>query len=135
MIGIRSAFSIRARGQWPHLEAVYMTAPRSLAEAPRKSLPRGGRPYMTAEGRSSFRPIQPHRIIDQQLALQLPRSCDLRELIARSEDMAMRVHRSSPASRTSFQILPSVAAQSLRFTVARMRSASTRQSVLRAKAS
>src|SRR4029453_441738 len=47
MIGIRSAFSIRARGQWPHLEAVYMTAPRSLAEAPRKSLPRGGRPYMT----------------------------------------------------------------------------------------
>src|SRR4030081_30438 len=48
MIGIRSALSIRARGQWPHLEAVYMTAPRSLAEIPRKLLPRGGRPYMTA---------------------------------------------------------------------------------------
>src|SRR6267378_4170920 len=47
MIGIRSALSIRARGQWPHLEAVYMTAPRSLAEIPRKLLPRGGRPYMT----------------------------------------------------------------------------------------
>src|SRR4030081_1334500 len=47
MIGIRSALSIRARGQWPHLEAVYMTAPRSLAETPRKLLPRGGRPYMT----------------------------------------------------------------------------------------
>src|SRR6267378_4471748 len=31
----------------PHLEAVYMTAPRSLAEIPRKLLPRGGRPYMT----------------------------------------------------------------------------------------
>src|SRR5262245_59954590 len=47
MIGIRSAFSIRARGQWPHLEAVYMTAPRLLAETPRNPLPRGGRPYMT----------------------------------------------------------------------------------------
>src|SRR5262245_14793958 len=47
MIGTRFAFSIRARGQRPHSEAVYMTAPRSLAEAPRKPLPRGGRPYMT----------------------------------------------------------------------------------------
>src|SRR4030095_9903891 len=54
MIGIRSAFSIRARGQWPHLEAVYMTAPRSLAEAPRKSLPRGGRPYMTNQIRTGW---------------------------------------------------------------------------------
>jgi len=35
MIGIRSAISIRARGQWPLLEAVYMTAPRSFAEAPK----------------------------------------------------------------------------------------------------
>src|SRR5262245_19018583 len=42
MIGTRFAFSIRARGQRPHSEAVYMTAPRSLAEAPRKPLPRGG---------------------------------------------------------------------------------------------
>src|SRR4030088_2433986 len=50
MIRIRSALSIRARGQWPHLEAVYMTAPRSLAEIPRKLLPRGGRPYMTCGG-------------------------------------------------------------------------------------
>src|SRR3954447_22164560 len=38
MIGIRSAFSIRARGHWPHLEAVYMTAPRSVCENTKKSL-------------------------------------------------------------------------------------------------
>src|SRR3977135_3639593 len=47
MIGIRSAISIRARGHWPHLEAVYMTAPRSFRRKPKKPLPRGGRPYMT----------------------------------------------------------------------------------------
>src|SRR5579871_4274372 len=47
MIGTRSAISIRARGQRPHLEAVYMTAPRSFAETPKKPLPIGGRPYMT----------------------------------------------------------------------------------------
>src|SRR3954462_3848758 len=38
MIGIRSAFSIRARGHWPHLEAVYMTAPRSVCQNTKKSL-------------------------------------------------------------------------------------------------
>src|SRR6516225_3715106 len=47
MIGIRSAISIRARGQWPLLEAVYMTAPRSVRRNTKKPLPRGGRPYMT----------------------------------------------------------------------------------------
>src|SRR6516162_3942806 len=52
MIGIRSAISIRARGQWPLLEAVYMTAPRSVRRNTKKPLPRGGRPYMTE--RSSF---------------------------------------------------------------------------------
>src|SRR5262245_24865629 len=52
MIGTRFAFSIRARGQRPHSEAVYMTAPRSLAEAPRKPLPRGGRPYMVGQWQS-----------------------------------------------------------------------------------
>src|SRR6185312_12062479 len=61
MIGIRSAFSIRARGQWPHLEAVYMTAPRSLAEIPRKLLPREGRPYMTADGEWRHEPEKPAR--------------------------------------------------------------------------
>src|SRR3979409_1302475 len=50
MIGIRSAISIRARGHWPHLEAVYMTAPRSFRRKPKKPLPRGGRPYMTKIG-------------------------------------------------------------------------------------
>src|SRR6266513_1141144 len=48
MIGIRSAFSIRARGHRPHLEAVYMTAPRSVCRNTKKALPTGGRPYMTA---------------------------------------------------------------------------------------
>src|SRR5437762_334802 len=47
MIGIRSAFSIRARGHRPHLEAVYMTAPRSVCRNTKKALPTGGRPYMT----------------------------------------------------------------------------------------
>src|SRR5438552_2410273 len=46
MIGIRSAFSIRARGHRPHLEAVYMTAPRSVCRNTKKALPTGGRPYM-----------------------------------------------------------------------------------------
>src|SRR5438045_2986382 len=50
MIGIRSAFSIRARGHRPHLEAVYMTAPRSVCRNTKKALPTGGRPYMTAVG-------------------------------------------------------------------------------------
>src|SRR6516162_5335286 len=50
MIGIRSAISIRARGQWPLLEAVYMTAPRSVRRNTKKPLPRGGRPYMTESG-------------------------------------------------------------------------------------
>src|SRR5213076_1307522 len=49
MIGIRSAISIRARGHRPHLEAVYMTAPRSACRNTKKLLPRGGRPYMTKE--------------------------------------------------------------------------------------
>src|SRR6266550_6155010 len=49
MIGIRSAISIRARGHRPHLEAVYMTAPRSACRNTKKLLPRGGRPYMTEE--------------------------------------------------------------------------------------
>src|SRR5256714_14187146 len=46
MIGIRSAFSIRARGHRPHLEAVYMTAPRSVCRSIKKALPTGGRPYV-----------------------------------------------------------------------------------------
>src|SRR3954447_8638351 len=50
MIGIRSAFSIRARGHRPHLEAVYMTAPRSICRNTKKALPTGGRPYMTVVG-------------------------------------------------------------------------------------
>src|SRR5579871_6357813 len=54
MIGTRSAISIRARGQRPHLEAVYMTAPRSFAETPKKPLPIGGRPYMTEEAHALF---------------------------------------------------------------------------------
>src|SRR3954468_9916460 len=49
MIGIRSAFSIRARGHRPHLEAVYMNAPRSVCRNTKKALPTGGRPYMTIE--------------------------------------------------------------------------------------
>src|SRR3954468_2920906 len=47
MIGIRSAISIRARGHRPHLEAVYMTAPRSVRRNTKKPLPKGSRPYMT----------------------------------------------------------------------------------------
>src|ERR1700688_4026565 len=38
MIGIRSAISIRARGQRPHSEAVYMTAPRSVCRTTKKAL-------------------------------------------------------------------------------------------------
>src|SRR4051812_40922461 len=49
MIGIRSAISIRARGHTPHLEAVYMTAPRSVRRNTKKPLPKGSRPYMTKE--------------------------------------------------------------------------------------
>src|SRR3954469_720137 len=54
MIGIRSAFSIRARGHRPHLEAVYMTAPRSVCRNTKKALPTGGRPYMTGVERRSI---------------------------------------------------------------------------------
>src|SRR5205809_141044 len=53
MIGIRSAFSIRARGHRPHLEAVYMTAPRSVCRNTKKALPTGGRPYMTVMERTA----------------------------------------------------------------------------------
>src|ERR1700730_16311835 len=42
MIGIRSAISIRARGQWPLLEAVYMTAPRSTCRNTKKALAERG---------------------------------------------------------------------------------------------
>src|SRR5580700_5024831 len=42
MIGIRSAISIRARGQWPLLEAVYMTAPRSVCRNTKKVLAERG---------------------------------------------------------------------------------------------
>src|SRR5260221_10902314 len=49
MIGARSATSIRASGQRPHSKAVYMTAPRHVCRSTKKPLPRGGRPYMTAE--------------------------------------------------------------------------------------
>src|SRR5712672_1147352 len=42
MIGIRSAISIRARGQWPHPEAVYMTAPRSVCRNTKKALAERG---------------------------------------------------------------------------------------------
>src|SRR6188472_4800265 len=41
MIGTRSAISIRARGHWPHSEAVYMTAPDASA-APKKALAERG---------------------------------------------------------------------------------------------
>src|SRR3954452_321035 len=54
MIGIRSAFSIRARGHRPHLEAVYMTAPRSACRNTKKALRTGGRPYMTAKSAHSW---------------------------------------------------------------------------------
>src|SRR6266581_3475169 len=54
MIGIRSAISIRARGHRPHLEAVYMTAPRSVCRNTKKPLPSGGRPYMTKGGLLRF---------------------------------------------------------------------------------
>src|SRR5436190_7919292 len=42
MIGIRSAISIRARGLRPHLEAVYMTAPRSVRQTTKKVLAEKG---------------------------------------------------------------------------------------------
>jgi transposase len=50
MIGIRSAISIRARGHRPHLEAVYMTAPRSVCKNTKKALAERGRPYMPSVG-------------------------------------------------------------------------------------
>src|SRR3954452_10255995 len=61
MIGIRSAISIRARGQWPLLEAVYMTAPRSVCRSTKKPLPRGGRPYMTKCSRQRMHDHRPRR--------------------------------------------------------------------------
>ena len=42
MIGIRSAFSIRARGQRPLLEAVYMTAPRFTCRNTKNALAERG---------------------------------------------------------------------------------------------
>src|SRR5262249_36155594 len=56
MIGIRSAISIRARGQWPQFEAVYITAPRSICRNTKKPLPIGGRPYRPAVNGRSSRP-------------------------------------------------------------------------------
>src|SRR3984885_5768608 len=42
MIGIRTAFSIRARGQRPLLEAVYMTAPRFTCRNTKNALAERG---------------------------------------------------------------------------------------------
>src|SRR5258706_1638231 len=53
MIGTRSANSIRASGQRPHSKAVYMTAPRHVCRSTKKPLPRGGRPYMMANGQEA----------------------------------------------------------------------------------
>src|SRR5947207_1218452 len=65
MIGIRSAISIRARGHRPHLEAVYMTAPRSACRNTKKLLPRGGRPYMTGRDHGTGGKHRPGRISKQ----------------------------------------------------------------------
>src|SRR5712672_3044618 len=56
MIGIRSAISIRARGQWPHPEAVYMTAPRSVCRNTKKALAERGPSIHDGCG-----PLPPHR--------------------------------------------------------------------------
>jgi hypothetical protein len=85
MIGARSATSIRASGQRPHSKAVYMTAPRRVCRNTKKPLPRGGRPYMTAEcgARDDTLIVSPlvvfrhafsaprHRCADVQLRLSL----------------------------------------------------------------
>ena len=52
MIGIRSAISIRARGQWPLLEAGYMTAPRFICSNTKKTLAER-EPSIHDEGRES----------------------------------------------------------------------------------
>src|SRR4051812_33605107 len=85
MIGIRSAISIRARGQWPLLEAVYMTAPRSVCRTTKKPLPRGGRPYMTGVGKHSASPGT-HRLRLQRL--QKPHRLALR----RRHELALPHH-------------------------------------------
>jgi hypothetical protein len=67
MIGTRSANSIRASGQRPHTKAAYMTALDTLAETPKKPLPRGGRPYMTDAYELAFSTVTARRFCDQQL--------------------------------------------------------------------
>jgi transposase len=56
MIGIRSAISIRARGQRPHSEAVYMTAPRSVCPTTKKALAERGPSIHDDEPKSAVRP-------------------------------------------------------------------------------
>src|SRR5258707_2864588 len=95
MIGIRSAISIRARGHRPHLEAVYMTAPRSVCRNTKKPLPRGGRPYMTRRatslsrlfGFAEIRPIgQPNSILKRgaRAPAQFGKAADVEQFARRA---------------------------------------------------
>ena len=60
MIGIRSAISIRARGQWPLLEAVYMTAPRFIRRNTKKALAERGPSIHDERERRRYRAFAPN---------------------------------------------------------------------------
>src|SRR5437764_10770904 len=101
MIGIRSAFSIRARGHRPHLEAVYMTAPRSVCRNTKKALPTGGRPYMMG-GRAcvAVEPVIGRVIASHQPALHHRRLNEGRKQRMRFErsrlQFGMKLHPDEP---------------------------------------
>jgi hypothetical protein len=59
MIGTRLRTPSGPAVNAPRTKAGYMTAPDPLAEAPKMSLPRGGRPYMTFEALISARVLSP----------------------------------------------------------------------------
>src|SRR5438270_3473361 len=64
MIGIRSAISIRARGHRPHLEAVYMTAPRSACRNTKKALAERGPSIHDGEGGAGSARLSDHQHIE-----------------------------------------------------------------------
>src|SRR5205814_6917003 len=97
MIGIRSAFSIRARGHRPHLEAVYMTAPRSVCRNTKKALPTGGRPYTRppAASRGRIHDRSPIRLPKHQKSLA-DRGPSIHDGKIRVRDLATGVVRAMP---------------------------------------
>src|SRR5256885_1132535 len=91
MIGIRSAISIRARGHRPHLEAVYMTAPRSACRNTKKALAeRGPSIHDGWHFNPALGPKRLHYQIDHVFAAGSP-GCGARQVPAEDRRQCRRV--------------------------------------------